>query len=88
MLRGDANGGPNACNNKKRGKRSGAKMKVTVMTDAKVKEMIDRIQRAGITVTSDRLRIVIAQSLGDENKAKGEGQGGADKGDSEGKGTA
>ena len=58
------------------------------MTDAKVKEMIGRIQRAGITVTSDKLRMVIAQSLGDKNEAEGMGQGGADKGDLEGKGAA
>ena len=61
-------------------------MKVTVMTDAKVKKMIDRIQRASIAVKSDGLRMVIAQSLWDENKA--EGQGEVDKGDSEVKGTA
>ena len=61
-------------------------MKVTAMTDAKVKEIIDRIHRAGIAVTSDGLRMIIAQSLGDKNKA--EGQGGADKGDSEGEGAA
>ena len=42
------------------------------MTDAKVKEMIDRIQRAGNAVTSDGLRMVIAQSLGDENEAEAE----------------
>ena len=46
-------------------------MKVTAMTDAKVKEMIDRIQNASITVTSDGLRMVIVQSLGDENEAEG-----------------
>ena len=63
-------------------------MKVTAMTDAKVKEMIDRIQRAGIGVTSDGLRMVIAQSLGDKNEAEGMGQGGADKGDSKGEGAA
>ena len=44
-------------------------MKVTAMTDAKLKEMIARIQKAGIAVTSDGLRMVIAKSLGDENKA-------------------
>ena len=70
-LRGDTNWEPNACNDKKRGERSGAKMKVTAMTDTKVKEMIDRIQNASITVTSNGLRTVIVQSLGDENEAEG-----------------
>jgi hypothetical protein len=63
-------------------------MKVTVMTDAKLKEMIASIQRASTTVTSDGLRMVIDKSLGDENEAEGMGQGGADEGDSEGKGAA
>jgi hypothetical protein len=63
-------------------------MKVTVMTDAKLKEMIASIQRAGTAVTSDGLRMVIDKSLGDENKAEGMGQGGADEGDSEGEGAA
>jgi hypothetical protein len=45
-------------------------MKVAAMTDAKVKERIDGIQRAGIAVTGDGLRMAIAQSIGDE--AKGE----------------
>ena len=63
-------------------------MKVIAMTDAKVKEMIARIQRASIAVTSEELRMVIAKSLGEENEAEGVGQGGADEGDSEGKGAA
>ena len=87
-LRGDANGEPKACNGKKKGERCDAKMKVTVMTDAKLKEVIARIQRAGILVTSDELRMVIAKSLGDENEAEGMGQGGADEGGSEGEGEA
>jgi hypothetical protein len=64
-----ANGEPDACN-KKKGERGGAKMKVVAMTDTKVKERIDGIQRAGIAVTGDGLRRAIAQSIGDE--AKGE----------------
>ena len=56
----------------KKGERGGAKMKVTVMTNAKVKERIDRIQRAGIAVTGDGLRMAIAQNLGDQNEAEGE----------------
>ena len=87
-LRGDANGEPKACNGKKKGERCDAKMKVTVMTDAKLKELIARIQRAGIAVTSDELRMVIGKSLEDESKAEGVGQGGADEGDSEGEGEA
>ena len=74
---------PNACNSKNKGERSDAKMKVTVMTDAKLKEMIASIQRAGIAVTSDGLRMVNAKSLGDENEAEGVGQGEAAEGDSE-----
>ena len=58
------------------------------MTNGKVRELIVRIQGAGIVVTSDGLRMVIAKSLWDENEAEGVGQGGADKGDSEGKGAA
>jgi hypothetical protein len=58
------------------------------MTDAKLKEMIASIQRAGTAVTSDRLRMVIDKSLRDENEAEGMGQGGADEGDSEGEGAA
>ena len=81
-LHGDANEEPNACNGKKKGERSDAKMKVTTMTDAKLKEMIANIQMAGIVLTSDGLRMVIAKSLGDKNK--GVGQGGVDEGDSEG----
>ena len=46
-------------------------MKVTEMTDVKVKEMIARIQKTGIAVTSNRLRMVIAKSLEDKNKAEG-----------------
>ena len=65
-----ANGEPDACNDKKKGERGGAKMKVVAMTDTKVKERIDGIQRAGIAVTGDGLRMAIAQSIGDE--AKGE----------------
>jgi hypothetical protein len=87
-LRGDANGEPNACYNKKKGKRDDAKMKVTEMTDGKVKEMIARIQRAGIAVTSDGLRMAIAKSLEDENEAEGKGRGGADEDDAEGEGAA
>ena len=34
-----------------------------------------RIQRAGIAVTSDGLRMVIAKSVGDKNEAEGVGQG-------------
>ena len=48
--------------------------------------MIARIQRAGIAVTSDGLRMVIAKSLEDENEVGG--RGGADKDDSEGEGAA
>ena len=87
-LCGDANGEPNACSGQKKGEWGNAKMKVTTMTDAKLKEMIANIQRAGIVVTSDGLRMVIAKSLRDENEAKGRGQGGADEGDSEGEGAA
>ena len=47
-----------------------------------------RIQRAGIAVTSNGLRMVIAKSLGDKNEAEGVGQGEADEGDSEGEGVA
>ena len=57
-------------------------MKATEMTDTKVKEMIARIQRAGIAATSNRLRMAITKSLEDENEA--EGRGGADEDDSEG----
>ena len=84
--RWDANREPNTCNGKKKGKQDDNKMKVTAMTDAKVREMIAGIQRAGIAVTSDGLRKVIAKSLEDKNEAEGEGQGRADKGDSEGQG--
>ena len=63
-------------------------MKATEMMDAKVKEMIARIQRAGIAVTSDGLRMVIGKSLGDKNKAEGVGQGRAHEGDSEGESAA
>ena len=42
------------------------------MTDTKLKEMIANIQTAGTAVTGDGLRMVIAQSLGEENKAEGE----------------
>jgi hypothetical protein len=63
-------------------------MKVTVMTDAKLKEMIASIQRAGTAVISDGLRMVIDKSLRDENEAEGMRQGGADEGNSEGEGAA
>ena len=63
-------------------------MKRTATTDAKVKEMINRIPRAGIAVTSDGLRTVITQSLGDKNEAEGVGQDGADRGNSKGEGAA
>ena len=46
-------------------------MKVTAMTDAKLKEMITSIQRAGSAVTSDGLRMVITKSLGDEAEGVG-----------------
>ena len=82
------NGEPNACNNKKKGERDDAKMKVMEMTDGKVKEMIARIQRAGIAVTSDGLRMAIAKSLEGENEAEGKGRGGADEDDAEAEGAA
>ena len=87
-LRGDANRELNACDDKKKGKRDDTNMKVTEMTDVELKEMITRIQKAGIAVTSEGLRMVIAKSLRDENEAEGVGQGRADKGDSEGESAA
>ena len=87
------------CNNVKKDEQDNAGMKVTEMTDVKVKEMITRIQKAGDTLTSDRLRMVIAKShenggdrkgerggRQDQDKAEGVEQGGADKGNSEGEG--
>ena len=87
-LCGDVSGEPNACSDVKKGVQDDAGMKVTEMTDVMVREMIARIQKAGIAVTSDGLRMVIAKSLKDENKAAGVGRGRADKGDSEGEGAA
>ena len=72
----------------KKGVQDDAGMKVTEMVDVMVTEMITRIQKAGIAVTSDGLMMVIAKSLEDENEAEGVGRGGADKGDSEGEGAA
>ena len=53
-----------------------------------VREMIARIQKAGNELTSNRLQMVIAKSLKDENKAEGAKRGGAHKGNSEGEGAA
>ena len=97
-LRGDVNGEPNACNDVNKDEQDVAGMKVTKMTDVKVKEMIARIREAGNTLTSNLLQTVITKSHEDggdrkgergrrgENKAEGVEQDGADKGDSEGEG--
>ena len=73
-LRGDVNKEPNSCSDLKKGEQDNAGMKVTEMTDVMVREMIARIQNAGIAVTSDGLRMVIAKSLKDENEAEGRGE--------------
>ena len=54
----------------KKGEQDDAKMKVTEMTDVMVREMITRIQKAGIVVMSDGLQMVIAKSLKDENEVR------------------
>ena len=56
---------PNACNDGEKVERVVTKMKVTKMTDDKVKEMIARIQEAGNAMTSDQLRTVFAKSQED-----------------------
>ena len=81
MLHGDVNGEANTCGDVKKGVQDDAGMKVMEMTDGMVRDMIARIQKAGNTLTSDRLRMVIAKSLEDENEAENVERGGADEGD-------
>ena len=71
-LCGDVNGAPNVCNNVKKDEQDDAGIKVTEMTDVKVKEIITSIQKAGNPLTSDRLRMVIAKSHKNGGDRKGE----------------
>ena len=69
---GTTGGEPNASNNVNKVNRVVAKMKVTKMTEDKVKEMIARIQEAGNTMTSNQLRTVITKSHEDGGDRRGE----------------
>ena len=69
---GTINGEPNACSDVGKVERVVAEMKVTKMTDNKVKEMIARIQEAGAAMTSDMLRTVIRKSQEEGGDRKGE----------------
>ena len=69
---GTINGEPNACSDVDKVKRVVAEMKVTKMTDNKVKEMIAMIQEAGAAMTSNMLRTVIRTSQEEGGDRKGE----------------